>query len=127
MNKKKLSILVSVPVIIGGLLLSTQQENGVDQLSGLNRNITELVYTKHARCRMDCRHFTEKEILEILKDGKLNKQKSQPEDLPCPSYALEGTTSDGQKARVIFASCDQDMVKVITCIDLNKKYKCDCN
>lgn len=91
-----------------------------------NRNPSKLIYTKHARCRMDCRFFTEKEVREILNNGKINYQKSRPDDKPCPSYALEGVTSDGQEARMVFATCDNATLKVVTCIDLETDYKCDC-
>lgn len=106
-------------------------ENGgaTNSASGeyLNRHPKNLIYTKHARCRMDCRHFTEKEVREILSNGKINVQKSRPNDTPCPTVAMEGTTSDGQSARMIFASCNANEVKVVTCIDLDKDYTCHCD
>src|ERR1043165_9799367 len=33
----------------------------------LNRNPTSIHYSKHARCRMDCRHISESEVREILR------------------------------------------------------------
>ncbi len=35
----------------------------------------ELVFTRHARCRMDCRHITVQEIKEILDKGSINYSK----------------------------------------------------
>lgn len=94
---------------------------------GLNRHASHLVYTKHARCRMDCRKIDESEVKEILEKGTINNDKSDPADKPCPSYALEGTTHDNQRVRIVFASCNTDEVKVVTCIDLDTDWECACN
>ena len=85
-----------------------------------------LTYTKHARCRMDCRHITEAEVTEILTTGHINTNKSNPQDQPCPTYALEGYSDEGQHLRIVFAPCGGD-TKVITCIDLDKDWSCDCH
>ena len=92
---------------------------------GLDRH-ARLAYTKHARCRMACRHITEGEILEILEYGEVNKAKSDPKDKPCPTFALEGHTHEGQHLRVVFAPCDRE-TKVVTCIDLDAEWTCACN
>jgi hypothetical protein len=85
-----------------------------------------LEYTVHARCRMDCRQVTETEIREILSKGRIDFAKSNLHDKPCPTYALEGYSHEGQHLRVIFAPC-REATRVITCIDLDKKWKCNCD
>ncbi len=86
-----------------------------------------LTYTRHARCRMDCRYISEEEVAYILRNGKVNKRKSKPHDAPCPTYALEGVTpKDKQEVRIVFAACD-DATKVITTIDLGNEYQCHCD
>lgn len=94
----------------------------------LNRQLSsqQIYYTKHARCRMDCRNISEAEVLEILQRGKENKRKSEPNAPECPKYALEGLTKDGQKVRMIFANCN-NVTRVITVIDLNNEHQCDCD
>jgi hypothetical protein len=85
-----------------------------------------LEYSRHAQCRMQCRNISESEIKEILLNGEVNYSKSQVHDKPCPSYALEGKTADGQNVRIVFAECD-DVTKVITAIDLDTDHdNCDC-
>ncbi len=84
-----------------------------------------LIYTRHAECRMNCRFINESEIKAALRTGRINYHKSQPNDQPCPTYAIEDNTQDGQRVRIIFANCD-DVVKVVTAIDLNRAHKCDC-
>lgn len=89
----------------------------------------KLVYTKHARCRMQCRHITEAEVEHILASGTINRQKSKEEAAEaegnCDTYALEGTTKDGQHVRIIFGACPKT-TRVITAIDLENEYQCNC-
>ena len=84
-----------------------------------------MIYTKHANCRMDCRQISRTEVLQILKTGKINFKKSRVHEKPCPVYALEGTTDDGQTVRIVFAACDST-TKVVTAIDLTMTHNCDC-
>jgi hypothetical protein len=88
-----------------------------------------LVYTKHARCRMECREISEEEVEYILENGIINEAKSREADGEakgkCPTYALEGKTDDGQQVRIVFGACDK-ITKVVTAIDINKEYTCNC-
>jgi len=85
-----------------------------------------LVYTKHARCRMDCRHITEIEIQEIISAKSINPRKSNPNDSRCPTYAYEGYSHEQQHLRIIIAKCDE-VWKVVTCIDLGNEFSCNCH
>jgi hypothetical protein len=96
-----------------------------DARGGLNRNAQSLIYSKHARCRMGCRHISEREVMEILKNGTINYQKSDMRGQPDPKYALEGPTDDGQHVRIIFANSPRGIV-VVTVIDLENEWKCNC-
>lgn len=88
-----------------------------------SRNIAELFFTKHARCRMKCRHITQKEVKEILASGTINYTKSDLNATDGPRYALEGLTSDKQKVRIIFAPKQKHM-SVVTVIDLGTEWPC---
>lgn len=93
---------------------------------GFDRNIANLEYTRHAKCRMECRHITQAEVEDILQHGNINYRKSELNDVPCPTYALEGyTLQDKQHVRIVFAQCDSK-TKVVTCIDLDNEFSCDC-
>lgn len=92
----------------------------------LDRSATNLFYSKHARCRMKCRHITQQEVKDILVNGTINYNKSDLDDPRGPSYAVEGMTRDGQKVRIIFAPKKQHMT-VVTVIDLEREYVCNCN
>ncbi len=95
---------------------------------GLNRNPANINYSKHARCRMDCRHIDEAEVEDLLQHGAINYKKSEIGDRPdCRrKYAVEGTTRDGQRVRIIFAPCRNE-VTVVTVIDIGKEWPCDCD
>ena len=96
-----------------------------DKSEVIDRGATKFIYTKHARCRMDCRHIDETEVKEILKDGIINYQKSQYENTDNPKYALEGWSHDKQHLRIIFAPTEDALV-VVTCIDLETEFECHC-
>jgi len=85
-----------------------------------------LQYTRHARCRMDCRGISEAEVREVLREGHINYQKSDLKDKPCATYAIEDRVAEGQDLRIVFGLCEQS-VKVITCIDLSEEHDCHCS
>ena len=99
--------------------------SAVDRNRGFDRRISYIEYTEHAKCRMQCRKISQDEVEEIMKEGKVNYAKSDVNELPCPTYALEGITKDNQRVRVIFAQCDYK-TKVVTSIDLNTDWECHC-
>lgn len=88
-------------------------------------NTGTLIYTKHARCRMECRHIDESEVVEIIKLNKVNVKKSNPDDAPCPTISYEGTGSDGHHLRIVVADCEP-RDKIVTVIDMDTDFKCDC-
>lgn len=100
-------------------MLQKKPVNGGAQLSHIE-------YTRHARCRMGCRHISEKEIFEVLNAGQKNIKKSNPQAAPCPVTTLEGQTSDNQTVRVVYGQCG-DVRKIITVIDLKNDFPCDCD
>lgn len=86
----------------------------------------ELVFTKHARCRMDCRHISTREIHEVLDNGIINYSKSEPESRPDPKFAVEGYTEEQQHLRIIVAPENTKLI-IITCIELGVEWSCHCN
>jgi hypothetical protein len=93
---------------------------------GLDRHPKAIHYSKHARCRMECRHIDETEVQEILAIGHINFQKSELDaDLCKRRYAVEGETHDHQRVRIIFAPCN-NIETVVTVIDLGREWSCDC-
>ena len=86
----------------------------------------QVILTKHARCRMDCRHITMHEIHEILNTGNINYDKSEPNSHPDPKYAIEGYTEEKQHLRIIVAPENIKLI-IVTCIELGVEWQCDCN
>src|SRR3954469_25694904 len=85
-----------------------------------NRHPAYIHYSKHARCRMECRHIDESEVKEMIDKGDINFSKSDfNEDVCHKRYALEGISHNDQKLRIIVAECNDDLT-VITVIDLER-------
>ncbi len=123
-SKKATYTLIVVLVILGLFLVSRWQEPEKKEI--FDRSPGELVYTRHALCRMDCRQISKREIEEIMTKGIINLNRSNRRDRPCPTYALQGRTSDGDQIRVIFAQCAEE-TKVVTCYNLEKDFDCPSN
>ena len=97
-----------------------------DDYFALRSGNKTIIYSRHAKCRMECRHIDESEVKEILATGEINYNKEETSDKGI-SYPLEGTTHDGQHVRIVFAPKEKEIV-VVTAIDLDKDWPCgDCN
>jgi hypothetical protein len=128
MTKKTLfTILVLLAALAGIFVFQRQSQESTGTIEGNNGfdRTSKIIYTKHAKCRMECRHIDEAEVREILERGRINHQKSDPASRPDPRYALEGITRDGQQVRIVFAQADNGAV-VVTVIDLQKEWSCNC-
>lgn len=97
----------------------------VNRDRGFDRRISYLDYSNHASCRMKCRHITQKEVEDIMQNGKINYNKSDIKNARCPRYAVEGITVDDQKVRIVFAQCNEK-TNVVTVIDLDTDWTCHC-
>lgn len=111
-----------------GSTSSPQTEISTDAVrvnEGFTRTPDSIIYTKHARCRMACRHITEPEVKEILETGKVNERKVEEDDRG-KTYPLEGRTKEDKMLRVVVAPKRNNIV-VVTVIDLDKNWPCgDC-
>src|SRR5678815_2179539 len=92
---------------------------------GFDRRVSYLQYSNHAKCRMQCRHITQSEVEEAMRDGKINYRKSDVQNTRCPRYAVEDNTKDGQHVRIVFAQCE-NYTEVVTVIELDTEWTCDC-
>ena len=90
-----------------------------------NRNFSDLIFTKHAYCRMECRHIDESEVVEIIKNGTINYDKIEKDDRG-RTYPLEGITHDKQHVRIVVAPKERNELVLVTVIDLDKDWPCDC-
>jgi len=99
--------------------------NKTDRDKGFDRRTSYLEYSNHAKCRMQCRKISQAEVEEIMRDGKINYNKSDLQNARCPRYALEGITNDDQRVRIVYAQCNESTT-VVTVIDLETDFKCSC-
>lgn len=108
---------VTVPAVLPG-------DGAQKKIEGFNRNTKNLIFSKHARCRMGCRKIDEDEVREILLNGTVNEKKIQ-RDKRGMTYPVEGITHDNQRVRIVFAP-KGDALVVVTVIDLGTEWSCDC-
>lgn len=123
-NKKQQGIITIIVVfIIVILYLLFGRENHTD---GREKNFRhhKIELTAHAKCRMDCRHISEKEIKEVLQKGKINYSKTKKNAAPCPSYAVDYFVN-GKQIRIVVGDCD-DKAVIITVMDTGKNFECHC-
>lgn len=124
MNKNK--VVYSLLVVIALLVLAIMAlRNEPRRREELDRDPQTLTLTQHARCRMACRGIDRNEILEIIQKGAINFNKSNRRAQPCPTYAVQGRTSTGERIRVILAQCRTE-TRVITCYNLDQEFDCNC-
>lgn len=115
--------LFIVLVLLFVFIYKRWQEPG--RKESFNRHPDKLYFTKHASCRMDCRHISREDIEEIMEKGVINYNKSKKYDRPCPTFAVQGTTDEGEHLRVIFAQCRNE-TKIVTCYNLDEDFTCNC-
>jgi hypothetical protein len=108
---------ITVPAILPA-------DSGKESIDGFNRKTSHLIYSKHAKCRMDCRHIDESEVKEILEKGEINYSKIETDEKG-KTFPLEGVTHDKQHVRIVFAP-KNDALVVVTVIDLDTEWSCDC-
>ena len=136
MNKKYFYFIYLIAAILLFYWVKTNQRTDVGKNkfptekkanapNRLDRTLTDIVYSKHARCRMDCREIDESEVKEIWQKGILNEDKIEKSSKGS-SYPLEGRTHDGQRVRIVFAPQGEKLV-VVTVIDLEKEWECECD
>lgn len=134
MNFKKLQPFIFIAILaIAAIALrkcgtekSSDTKSEIKTSRGLNRNPSQINYSKHAKCRMDCRTITESEIKQVLTSGIINYSKSDLKKSDCTKrYAVDGYSKDGQHIRIVVAPCSDELT-VITCIDLDKDWECHC-
>lgn len=124
MNNRR-TWLPALVLLLVFLVFMIRRWNEPKRREAFDRHPASVVYTRHARCRMDCRHIDEGEIREIMEKGAINFTKSNRRDRPCPTFALQGRTAGGESIRVIFAQCPAE-TKVITCYNLEEDFECRC-
>ncbi len=135
MNTKKVFpylLLVVLAIVLLGLKKcnksqpKTTTSTQVKEQRGLNRTPSQINYSKHARCRMDCRHIDENEVKDMIANGTINYKKSDLQKDDCHRrYAVEGYSKDKQHLRIIVVPC-ADEVTIVTCIDIGAEWKCHC-
>lgn len=134
MQKKIFPLLALIAAAIFYYWVKTNQRGNIDvpqtqeintKVFPFNRDTSHLIYSKHAKCRMGCRMIDDYEVKEILLTGKLDETRIEESEKGI-TYPLEGLTRDKQYVRVVFAPKEKETV-VVTVIDLETDWPCNCN
>lgn len=124
MKSKNVTLsLLLIMAVLAVAVLKLRREP--EPREAFDRAPRSLAYTKHARCRMECRQISKGDIQEIMKKGIINFSRSNRRDQPCPTFALQGRTRDGEYIRVIFSQCSEETL-VVACYNLEQDFECDC-
>ena len=127
MRKRSTLLSILLIVLIVGMWLLKEQDFLSKPPGGIAfRDTTHLILTHHAICRMDCRGINREEIKEIITEGTVNYSKSGPGKKGDETYALEGYSKEDQHIRVVVAPQEDGLV-VVTCIDLDHDWLCNCD
>ena len=91
----------------------------------LNRNPSRIEYTKFALCRMDCHHINANSIMAIVRNGEVNRDKSDLYKKPCPIFTVNSVTKQKMSIIIIIQQCG-NVAKVLDCYDANGTVACNC-
>jgi hypothetical protein len=89
------------------------------------RRPDRLTYSPQAECLMKCQQIKEEEIERIIKNGVILLNKSNRFSRPCPTFAVQGSVSEGRSVRVILLQCTQETT-VLSCYLVNQTNQCQC-
>lgn len=134
--KLLIPLVLALVVAVGQSFLRKKPHNApTENHSGEKASQSDIFYhgrkveiTKHGKCRMGCRHIDEYEVQEIVDKGQINPNKSKDAEGEgkCPTVAIEGYTRDQQHVRIVVADCGSGTPRLVTVIDLENDYQCDC-
>lgn len=119
---------ITVPLfllLVVFLVFLIRRWNEPKRKEAFDRDPPRLIYTNQVLCQMDCRRINKEEILEIMKKGVINFNRSNRRENPCPTFALQGRTAGGKSLLVFFMQCPEE-TKVMTCYYLREEAYCDC-
>jgi hypothetical protein len=123
---KPRNVVFSLLLVLGILAFAILRKWQEPQKQGLfNRHPGKLVFTAYSLCRMNCYAISREDVSDIIRKGVILLNKSNSRSRPCPVYALQGHTANGQYIRVIFEQCTGS-TRVISCYFLKKEISCDC-
>jgi len=91
----------------------------------LNRNPSRIEYTKFALCRMDCHHINANSVMGIVRNGQVNRGRSDVHKKPCPIFTVLGITKQKMNIIIIIQQCGT-VAKVLDCYDANETVGCNC-
>ena len=115
--------LIFVLLLLAIIVIRIRNEPGKKLL--LNRNPSRIEYTKFALCRMDCHHINANIITGALRNGEINRAKSDLHKLPCPIFTIHSLTKQNMSIRIVVQQCG-NVARILDCYDANGTVGCNC-
>lgn len=127
LRKRRLWILLLVLLVpLVSLLRTSRSGSTAPQCKFENRKaVSELNFTDHALCRMQCRNINSFWVEKVYRKGRVNCKKSGPVNGDM-RWALELKDDRGDKLRVIIEEEAASHV-VITAIRVGREDHCACS
>lgn len=121
------NVILSLVLILGIIIFFfiKWRINEPVRKEAFNRKPSHIEYTADAQCLMNCRHISREDINTVMRKGVILFSKSNLRNQPCPTFALQGFTDQGENIRVFVIQC-QSVTRIMTCYNLKKDFECDC-
>jgi hypothetical protein len=123
---KARNVIISLVLVLALLVfIIIKIRNEPKKKLALKRNPSRIEYTKFALCRMDCHHINANVIMGILRNGEINRDKSDLHKRPCPIFTIKGLTKQNMSIVLIIQQCGT-VAKILDCYDANGTVGCNC-
>lgn len=124
MKSRNVTLTLLLILLLSGIFLCRKWQEPTRK-EALNRRPDRLTYSSQALCLMKCQQIGEEGIERVIKKGVILLNKSSRFSRPCPTFAVQGSVSEGRSVWVMLMQCTQE-TKVLSCYFVNQTSKCDC-
>jgi len=124
MKSRNVILTLFLILLLSGIFLCRKWREPVRK-EALNRSPDRLAYTSLTVCQMKCQQIQEDEIELILKKGVILLNKSNRFSRPCPTFAVQASTSSGKSVRLLLRQCTEETT-VLSCYIVNQEILCQC-
>jgi hypothetical protein len=124
MKSRNVILTLVLILLLSGIFLC-QKWQEPKRKEALDRRPDHITFSFQALCLMKCQQIREEEIERVIKKGVILLNKSSRFSRPCPTFAVQGSVSEGKSVRVMLMQCTQE-TKVLSCYIVNQTSKCEC-
>jgi hypothetical protein len=121
------NVILSLILVLGFLVFAFIKTRFFEPKRKLifNRNPSRIKYAQVALCRMDCYLLTANDVTEVIRNGEINRDKSDLSKRPCPVFKLHGWIKKGKDVWISVEQCGR-IAKIIDCYEDVGGLACNC-